>query len=64
MNKIINVAKKIWNDESAQGSAEYILLLVAVVAVAIIFKQKIKDIVTAKMDEIGKDVSGFSSTGG
>ncbi len=33
-------AKAIWNDESAQGATEYILILVAVVTVAFIFKKQ------------------------
>ena len=52
MKNIINQTKEIWNDESAQGATEYILVLVAVVTVALIFKDKIKGFVTGKLDDV------------
>lgn len=47
-----NTLKRLWNDESAQGATEYILILVAVVAVAILFRGRIQDFVEGKLGEI------------
>lgn len=63
MKKVTAVMKNLWKDESGQGTAEYILLLVAVVAVAFIFKKQITGFVEEKMGEIGSDIKGFTSQG-
>jgi hypothetical protein len=52
MNKIANKLKSLWNDESAQGATEYILLLVVVVGIAVVFGPRIKTIMQGKMDEV------------
>jgi hypothetical protein len=52
MKKIKEMALQLWNDESAQGATEYILLLVIVVALALVFKSKIMEIVSGKLDEL------------
>ena len=44
--------KSIMKDESAQGSTEYILLLVVVVALVLVFKKPIMDAVKGKMGEV------------
>lgn len=44
--------KTLWNDESAQGSTEYILLLVVVVAIVLAFKKPIMEAVSGKMSEL------------
>jgi len=59
MKKIKNLAKSIWQDESAQGATEYILLLAALVAVLILFKPKIEQIIMGKTNQIGDAVGGF-----
>lgn len=59
MLKIKNAVRNMWNDESAQGTSEYILVLVVVIAVAFIFKDKITQIVTDKMGEIGGKIGSF-----
>ena len=51
--------QRLWNDESAQGTSEYILLLVAIIAIAMLFKDKIKEIVTGKMSEVGTQIGTF-----
>jgi Flp pilus assembly pilin Flp len=51
--------KKFWQDESAQGMTEYILLLVVVVTLAYIFKDKIKKAVAGKMDSVGSGIDDF-----
>jgi hypothetical protein len=59
MLKINNMVRRLWKDESAQGTSEYILLLVVVIAVAFLFKDKIMEIVTNKMGEISGKIGGF-----
>lgn len=59
MLKLKNALKKLWQDESAQGTSEYILVLVVVIAVAMIFKDEIIKIVQNKMGEISGKVGGF-----
>jgi len=60
MNKIKSFAKKLWADESAQGATEYILLLVVVVAVVMLFKDKIKTALSSKLESLGSDIGGFN----
>lgn len=59
MKKISKKIQHLWKDESAQGVSEYILLLVVVIAVAFIFKDQIKQIVTTKMGELGTSIGDF-----
>ncbi len=51
--------KKLWQDESAQGATEYILMLVVVVSIAYIFKDKIVDIVQRKTEQVGGRINDF-----
>ncbi len=57
MKKLMNFLKKLWKDESAQGATEYILLLVVVVGLVVIFKDKIMAIVKGKVDQLGSDIN-------
>ncbi len=57
-------AKAIWNDESAQGATEYILILVAVVTVAFIFKNQIKSFVEGRLSNLGSGLGNFNVEGG
>lgn len=50
MKGLKNFASRLWKDESAQGATEYILLLVAVVAVLVVFRQRI---ISAIQNQIG-----------
>lgn len=59
MKNIKNTFKKLIMDESGQGATEYILLLVVVVAIAMIFRDRIKDIVTSKIGEVGGAIGTF-----
>lgn len=61
MKKIKELALQLWNDESAQGATEYILLLVIVVALALLFKERIMGIVTTKLDELGGAVGSVTA---
>ncbi len=47
-------------DESGQGTTEYILILVGVVALGFLFKDKIVSVVSGKMDSLGTDISSFT----
>lgn len=60
MNKVMNLLKKIWKDESGQGATEYILLLVIVVAIALLFKDRISSIVSEKISELGGAIGSFT----
>lgn len=60
MKKSLNILKKLWNDESGQGATEYILLLVIVVAIAMLFKDRISSIVSEKVNEVGGAIGQFS----
>ncbi len=51
--------KALWNDESAQGSTEYILLLVVVVALVIAFKPKIMAALDGKMNDLKNGMDGI-----
>ena len=53
-------AAAIWNDESAQGATEYILILVAVVTVAFLFKKKLMEFVDGRLGNIGTELGGFN----
>ncbi|MCJ8275285.1 MAG: hypothetical protein HRT44_06035 [Bdellovibrionales bacterium] len=51
--------QRLWKDESAQGATEYILMLVIVVAIAVMFKDQIKEIVEGKVTKLGTDIQSF-----
>lgn len=61
MKQLKNLAKRIWNDESAQGATEYILLLVAVVAVLLIFRTRIMAALQAQIGILEGKMTEFSS---
>lgn len=58
--KVGQKAKEIWNDESAQGATEYILLLVVVVSVAMMFRTKIKEFVGSRLSALGDGMNKFN----
>ncbi len=51
--------KKLWQDESAQGATEYILMLVVVVSIAMVFKDQLKSIITGKVESLGTSIQSF-----
>jgi Flp pilus assembly pilin Flp len=51
--------KRIRNSQSGQGMTEYILLIVIVIAVAVVFKEPIKNAVKGKMESVGGEIQGF-----
>ncbi len=52
-------AVAIWKDESAQGATEYILILVAVVTVAFLFKKQLMGFVQGRLGNIETNLNGF-----
>ncbi len=60
MKKLNNFVKKLWNDESGQGMAEYVLLIVVVLTVAFMFKDRIKNMVGSKLDEVSGSMGSFN----
>ncbi|MGE0529334.1 MAG: Flp1 family type IVb pilin [Bdellovibrionales bacterium] len=60
MKKCAALMKNLWKDESGQGATEYILLLVVVVTLAIIFKDRIKGTLSGKLEELGNSIGGFT----
>lgn len=50
---------KFLKNEKGQGMVEYILLLVVVVAIVAIFKDKIKSAVDSKVSDLGQKINDF-----
>ena len=63
MKNLKTLAKRLWQDESGQGMAEYVLLIVVVVGVAMIFKDKIRNMVSEKMTKVSSDFNSFDGGG-
>ncbi|MCB0390206.1 MAG: hypothetical protein KDD58_02890 [Bdellovibrionales bacterium] len=61
MKKVTNTLKKLWQDESAQGATEYILLLVIVVAIVLLFKDKIMGTVKSKLGDLDTGIQSVNS---
>jgi Flp pilus assembly pilin Flp len=51
--------KAMWNDESAQGMVEYILILVAVIGFVMLVRTKLKGTLEQGLGTVDSDVSGF-----
>lgn len=64
MNKVKNTLKAIWKDESAQGATEYILLLMIVVAIVMLFKDKIRTAVEGRLDSLSGGLQGVTTSFG
>jgi Flp pilus assembly pilin Flp len=58
-NSLVKIARNFWADESAQGMTEYILLLVAILAIAMLFKKQIQETVSGKLETVGNDIKNF-----
>jgi len=52
MKKITSFCKNLWNDEAGQGTAEYVLLLVIIVALVLAFQGQIKQAISQKMSDV------------
>lgn len=60
LKKLKSYFKNKAKDQSGQGMAEYVLLIVVVVGVAFMFKDKIKNMVSSKLDEVGGQFQEFN----
>ena len=61
-NAAIKTVKKLWADESGQGAAEYILLLVVVVGIVMLFRGRISEIVNQKLSDLQAGTEGITTT--
>lgn len=59
MKKLNQFVKTLWKDESGQGMAEYVLLIVVILSVAFLFKKQIVGMVSSKLDNVSTEMSGF-----
>jgi Flp pilus assembly pilin Flp len=59
MKQLKAICKKFFSEESGQGMAEYILLLVIVIAAVMAFKQPILDALKSKTDKVTGDINSF-----
>ena len=58
--KMKKLAHQLWTDESGQGTAEYALIIVAVVGLAILFRDKIQEKLKDFMDnKVGTSLDSF-----
>lgn len=51
MNKFKNFMRKLWSDESGQGTAEYVLLIAIVVGLLVLVGPRVKEAVEEKLAE-------------
>ncbi len=61
MKKLMKAAKQIMKDESAQGATEYILLLMIVVAIVVLFKDKINGMLNGRLDTLSSGLGGVTT---
>lgn len=54
-----NLVKKLWKDESAQGMTEYILLVVGLVAVLFIFRDKFREVMDGAIGKMEGQINNF-----
>jgi len=55
--------KKFLRNEKGQGMVEYILLLVVVIGLVAIFKNKIVETIKGKTDQVGTQMDNFTPEG-
>lgn len=60
MENLKQFSKRVLKEESAQGATEYILLLVAVVAVLAIFKDTILNKVRGLLDNVSAQIDSVA----
>jgi Flp pilus assembly pilin Flp len=62
MNKITTFLRNLMNDESGQGTAEYILLLVIAVSLVLMFKTPIMQAVQDRVNDIKGGMSSITTS--
>ena len=58
-NKLKSLGLRLWRDESGQGTAEYVLILVGVVAVAFAFRKQFTDRFGEMVGKVRGKIDGF-----
>lgn len=61
MKKIKGFFKNFWADESGQGTAEYVLLIVIVIGLLMMFKGRIKSAFGDKLSDIESGMGGITT---
>ena len=61
MKKIKSTLMELWKDESGQGTAEYVLILVAIVALAAVFRTEITEMMKNKMGDVAGEITNFAN---
>lgn len=64
MKKVATMLKNLWKDESGQGATEYVLLVVVVVALVMLFRERIYAALSDKLGTLASDITGFTGSGG
>ena len=60
MKKLAAFGKKFLADESGQGMAEYILLLVVVIGIVVAFKGQIKAAFDKQVGDVSSSITNFN----
>jgi Flp pilus assembly pilin Flp len=63
MKKFTAVMKNLWKDQSGQGATEYVLLVVVVVALVVLFRDRIQAALGEKLGQLASDITGFTGSG-
>jgi Flp pilus assembly pilin Flp len=50
---------RFWQEEDAQGTTEYILIVLVVVALAFVFRDRIRETVESKINELSGKIGEF-----
>ncbi len=62
MGKIKKIYQNFWSDESGQGTAEYVLLLVVAIAAVLVLKKPILDALKSKMDGVSAEMGQVTTS--
>lgn len=60
MKNIKSKLQNFWKDESGQGTAEYVMLIMIVVAIVFMFKKQIQNAINGKMQDAASQIQGFN----
>jgi hypothetical protein len=60
MKKFKNFSKKLFKGNAGQGATEYILLLVVVVALVVLFKDRIKETMSGKISDLSNSINSVT----
>jgi Flp pilus assembly pilin Flp len=60
MKSVKTFSKRLFKNKAGQGATEYILLLVVVVALVLMFKDKIKSTLESKVGDLKSSIEGFN----